>query len=59
MNYPYNVVFNGTPEATVEWLIANADNWEVQQKAQVCVGKTLETMSIDDYLREHDRSSQK
>jgi len=52
-------IFNGTPKDTAEWLIANADNWEVQRNCVVCVGKTLETMSIDDYLRAYDRSSQK
>lgn len=41
-------VFNGTPEETREWLIANHD--PEAKHLDVCVGSTLKYMTISEYL---------
>lgn len=48
-----NPLFNGTAEQTAEWLVRNPN-----VSAQVCIGRTMEMKSIDDYLREYDRSQE-
>lgn len=51
-----NPLFNGTTEQTVEWLCSTAEDWKMQQNAQVCVGRTLQLKTIDEYLRDYDTS---
>jgi len=55
----YNVLFNGTPEETAAWLVAGAQDWKTQKNVHVCCGKTLQDMSIDDYLKMHDQKKAK
>lgn len=45
----YIPVFNGTPEETRQWLRDNHDPEATH--IQVCIGKTLKTVSIADYLK--------
>lgn len=42
-----NPIFNGTPEETKKWLSENRNNPDV---AQVCDGRNMRLVSIDDYL---------
>lgn len=43
-------VFNGTPEETKQWLLDNRDAWNLS----VCVGKTLQMVSVQEYMKEPD-----
>jgi hypothetical protein len=51
-----NPIFNGTTEEVVEWLCQTADNRRMQESLRICVGRTLEMKSIDDYLRAYEAS---
>ena len=42
-------VFNGTPEATREWLHTNHQRVDIDD-LQVCVGKSLRMFSVSEYL---------
>lgn len=42
-NFP---LFNGTPKETREWLLTN----ETNSTMCVCIGRTLQMVSIEDYL---------
>jgi hypothetical protein len=44
-----NPIFNGTTEETVKWLKDNP-SFKHREHSLVCVGKTLECMSIYQYL---------
>ena len=40
-------VFNGTPEETQAWLLANS--WAIE--LSVCIGRTMQVVSAKDYVR--------
>jgi hypothetical protein len=44
-------LFNSTPENVAEWLVAHAEDWKSQQNIEVCVGRTMQMKTIDEYLR--------
>lgn len=44
-----NPVFNGTPEETKEWLRNNIKDPDANHLS-VCIGQTLATVSVADYL---------
>ena len=49
-------LFNSTPEEVAEWLVEHAAD---SAPKQVCVGETMELLSIDDYLRQYDESTRR
>lgn len=44
-------LFNGTAEATREWLLSNPDT-ATDRTVAVCIGKTMRTVSVSEYLRQ-------
>jgi|1185.fasta_scaffold11665_4 hypothetical protein len=47
-------VFNASPHDTIEWLKRNKD--VIPDGYQVCVGRTLEFLSVDEYLAREDKA---
>ena len=42
-----NPVFNDTPEIVKEWLLTH----DVDDEHTVCIGRRIEVVSVEDYLR--------
>ncbi|HEY6020995.1 MAG TPA: hypothetical protein VIY48_14155 [Candidatus Paceibacterota bacterium] len=47
-----SVLFNGTPDATRQWLIENRDY--LDSSVIVCKGSTLRYFTVDQYLSQKD-----
>ena len=50
LNRAYEPLFNGTPEETRSYLQRNENDVESQDERLVAIGRTLEVVSVSEYL---------